>query len=269
MRNLKVKEHYSYSTALKRKSHPDNWDFTVSCDIDLGELFTLSLRVVMDGVSSSNGGEATECAYEVLSEYLIGQLSRGTPQIKKLLSLGDEDTVERILYNAVYKAITEANSAVSGIGACTIALAIAVGERLYTANLGDSPIYLIDITNGYELVPMYKLGNRAGELIESGEITVDEAVTHSASSELLAGLGISRDISDINWGSCPLPEKSILMVGSDGALGELTREAMRKLMKRHSRRGLELACEKLKAEVIKSGGHDDFTVTLDIIEARE
>jgi serine/threonine protein phosphatase PrpC len=219
--------------------------------------------VVADGIGGHRAGEV---AAELTVNYIT----------EKVAESNGRDPVE-ILQSAIHTAsqVIASRSASEadqeGMGA-TCACVWLDGNRLYTAHVGDSRIYLV---RDEKIQPMTVDHTWVQEAIERGIITVDEAHDHPNVHVLRRHLGmvelpevdfrlrLSAQESDEearqNQGTALMPG-DILLLCTDG-LTDLVwdDEILRLIVTRNS---LKSAAEDLVAQANERGGHDNITVVL-------
>lgn len=281
-----VKEHTEICEAcFKRTSKPENRDLLISCDYNsLPSPFGKGLiRIVMDGVSEADGKEAVEIAADTLLRHLVSRLTnlsrRMADYIEKGYEEGREDAAiqERLqgwIFDIFRDAIYAANEMLTASEYprpyCTVSIAVVFHRHIYTANLGDSPIYLLNLSSpDSELTPLFSCGNAAGREISEGKITEEESLHSQAASRLELFLGCREYdlIEELHLDRAPLPQSCILLLGSDGSLAQLLRSEMAHAIRSHLSDGLSAVQLELQSLVGESGSTDDFTLVMDRIES--
>lgn len=188
---------------------------------------------VADGVSNSNGSEAAarikkgyrKVLAKLLMECITFQEETQAMQLSK-------ETVAWELCEKLRDAVQALDKIVAGdrsrdVGA-TISLALVLGCHVYTANLGDSPIYLMELDDDdmpMELIPLYQCHNGAADLPE------EEALRSDGKYVLTVPvLGDAPKREDIAVCSNGLYQNNLLLLGSDGALAALTKASIKDLI---------------------------------------
>lgn len=287
---FEIKEHLAYSEdCFERPDKPGNRDLCICADFDsLPAQFGKGMvRIVMDGMSQGRGKEAVEMAAPVLYMNLVGELMR----ISRELSQKAEDigsradvglSIREYLYGQMRKILLDSIRAANKVlrdgleteTYCTVSVAVVFHRYLFTANVGDSPILMMDRTSPEpELVPLYDMDNMAGKMIARGELTEEAALHSDYQNGLLRFLGFERwDIledENIHFRMTLLPESFVLLLGSDGALAQLHRRDMAAMLDRHLNDGSSLRefMDELKLAVKQTGSKDDFTLLVDSVIA--
>lgn len=146
----------------------------------------LAYAVVCDGMGGENGGQvASERAIEIIGQALDRAI---TPQMLKA-------SVKPILISAITAAgavifeLAQSDEALHGMGT-TVVAAVIVDDTLCIAHTGDSRAYLIAddepmkrLTRDHSVVQL---------LVESGEITEDEARIHPKRNFITRALGVEK-----------------------------------------------------------------------------
>ena len=280
-----IKDHFEYSDAcFARIRHPENRDLCICADFSTqpAEYGKGMVRVVMDGMSDGNGKEAVEIAAQSLMHHLLGKLIAASRPMAESIETGilnglDSEALGQQLKDRIFGIIQAAfNAADNALRSssydkpnCTISVAVVFYRYLFTANMGDSPIYLLDLSaKASDLIPMFQCHNVAGESVAVGTMTEEEALHSRAASLLRVFLGC-REYSLVGYthfAMTELPQRSILLLGSDGALAQLTKKTMASTLSAHYADGLESAHEELQRLVEESGSVDDYTLVMDLIE---
>lgn len=285
-----VKEHLAYSEdCFDRPARPGNKDLCMAVDFDSlpAQFGKGMIRIVMDGMSQGRGKEAVELAAPSLYLNLAGELmllsremSREVEDIGESETEGAEAFIRDYLQRRMEEVMLNSLRVTNGIlrrsteenAYCTVSVAVVFHRYLFTANLGDSPIFLLDLSDEKSLLaPMYHMDNEAGYRMDRGELTEEEALHSEYQNALLRFLGYeSRDMledGNINFRMTPLPESFLLLLGSDGALSQLSRQQMTELLRNNLEAGVSLRqiLKEFKREVGATGSDDDFTLLMDLV----
>lgn len=279
-----VLEHFEVSEVCFRKDF-DNRDACLSLDLSaLPHPYGKSLiRVVMDGVSNGDGDAAVQIAPRSLLYHLgSGLLEKHidlADRVEHMVTSGADDQeiknfLETHIYGIIHNALTAANDALKKSQYprpyCTVSIAIVFFRYIFTANLGDSPIYLMNLDpKNPTLQPIFTCHNAAGEKMHQGSFTEAQALQSNEASKLHLFLGW-RDydlLRDTSYDSALLPQSSILLLGSDGALAQVLRTEMADVISKYHTCGLDTIYQELKSLVEESGSIDDFTLIMDRIES--
>lgn len=219
---------------------------------------SIGLFVVADGMGGHRaGGVASKIAIDTIAEYMAPPTS---PEVEgKSSASPDEvaDAAQRLHQSiclANHKIYTQSvnNSAFRGMGTTVSALFL-TDNALVTANVGDSPIYLLrnrEIENLY--TPHTLLHERK---------TVPKSLAGRISNAKLAhiltrAVGIRSDVK-VDFAETPCFADDVVVLCSDGLSGKISREEIRDLVNQHD---AETACRKMTALANQRGGEDNITV---------
>ncbi len=282
-----IKNHFSYSDAcFERKKGQDNWDMCFSMDFNSqpNSYGNFSLRVVMDGVSTEKGGRAVKIAFPAICRNLAGELAAASLELNALVEEAyteeqeDENSrrIDDLLHKIVLGSFQQTNDILRNNNCMTtLSVAIFFNDWLFTANIGDSPIYLINLNKTpLQLQGIFTCQTVAQERIDSGRMSEEEAINSQYQSQVTEILGYCDeddpnynmlDDKNINWKRTDIPLNGLLLMGSDGALSYQTKEAMARLVEENLINGLSAVCDAFKQQVRAAGGEDDFTLIIDEI----
>lgn len=207
---------------------------------------------VCDGMGGQNGGNvASQVTREILVEEFFKGLNRKT----------DIDSISKMVANAYIVAnkrvLTKAisNENLKGMGT-TVVSAILVGNDLLVSNIGDSRAYLYtnemltQITVDHSYVQM---------LVDSGEITEEEARCHPRRNEITRAIGVLPDVEyDFFWSK--IREGDMLLLCTDGLTGVCSDSEIKQVLK--SGKGLKQLVNRLIDLANSNGGHDNITIIL-------
>lgn len=212
-----------------------------------------SLLAVSDGMGGALAGEvASRLAVETVRDRML-QLQahsryRQLP-FPERLRLAVEEA------NQLINVEGASNPEHKGLGA-TFTAAAALGNRLYFAQVGDSRAYLI--RHG-KITRITKDQSLVQQLIDAGQITEEEAETHSYRNVILQALGAHGNINvEVNW--IKLCQTDTLVLCSDGLSGKVRADEIARLVLGTS--DLNAACQSLISLANERGGEDNITVVI-------
>lgn len=212
------------------------------------------LFAVADGMGGHKSGElASESALRALGNYVISRLYLPLFGSEPKLV---EDSLHQIMQAAVDEAHKEVRRAAPE-GGCTLTAALALGEQLIIAHVGDSRAYAIEadgrikaLTRDHTLVKL---------LEEQGQISTEEAETHPQKSVLYRALGqgdtIEAEIFTRNF-----PDSGYLLLCSDGLWGSVSDKDIQKIIR--SATSPYQACQRLVKAANAAGGPDNIATLL-------
>lgn len=206
------------------------------------------LMVVADGMGGHKAGE-------VASSIVVNGL---TDKFKKLETIGEkQDAVNWIRQNAnelneaIFKYTDEFEES-KGMGT-TLVLAIVTNNYILFGNVGDSSGFVMKKGVLYKVTKDHTLVNL---LVETGELTPEEAENHPRKNVLMRALGannpIDVDIFDVDTGS------DAILLCSDGLTNMLTNTQIEKVL--NSDLSVEERIVKLIRKSNLRGGTDNVSI---------
>lgn len=207
--------------------------------------------IVADGM----GGQ---CAGEKASELATELVPR---RLEQLLNFVD-DPPEKVPA-AIDDAVGKANDEIMALGeldpafhsmGTTIALAVADGDSLYVAGIGDSRVYRL---HGGQLEQLTKDHSLSEALREAGTISKEEAATHRYKHVLVRYLGAKEGGLGANARRIhPAPGDRFLLC-SDGVTDGLADESLVELLQTHA--DPQEAADAIVAAALDGGSRDNIT----------
>ena len=201
------------------------------------------LMVVADGMGGHKAGE-------VASSIVVNGL---TDKFKKLETIGEkQDAVNWIRKNAnelneaIFKYTDEFEES-KGMGT-TLVLAIVTNNYILFGNVGDSSGFVMKKGVLYKVTKDHTLVNL---LVETGELTPEEAENHPRKNVLMRALGANNPI-DVDMGS------DAILLCSDGLTNMLTNTQIEKVL--NSDLSLEERIVKLIRKSNLRGGTDNVSI---------
>jgi protein phosphatase len=220
------------------------------------------LAVLCDGIGGHRAGEvAAEMGVSIITDVVAH--SEGRRPLETLTEAISQAGA------AVYQA-SQADSGRSGMGA-TCACAWVIGNRLYTANLGDSRIYLL---RGGHFIQLTTDHTWIQEALDAGIITGEEGNNHPNAHVIRRYLGSKGapepdlrlwvfdgeddEAARANQGLRLRPE-DLLLICSDGLTDLVSDDEIRGVL---AAQDLDAAPDVLIRMANERGGHDNTTVVL-------
>ncbi len=206
-----------------------------------------NLFLVADGMGGHAAGDyASRFTVEKIVEY-IGQ--SGGQEPVAVMKDAVMDTNRRLLQEAS----KDPNKA--GMGTTSVAATVK-GDKLYTANVGDSRLYIINhesitqITRDHSLVE---------EMVRMGEMDKADAKHHPDKNIITRAIGVMPEVAADFFETGLSPEDIILMC-SDGLTNEISDDEIRRIVL--GQRDIVEKAEKLIDIANENGGKDNITVVL-------
>jgi PPM family protein phosphatase len=242
------------STGMER-SHNEDTLFVFQTYLDgIDNGMSLGLYLVADGMGGHQNGEvASHLAAQGAGQFLMEQLVN--PLIFEHKGFKEED-ISALLTQAVEQAQSLVRQRVPG-GGTTLTLALIMGDRVFTAHVGDSRLYLIR-KDGF-LSLQTKDHSLVKRLVDLGEITEAEAAVHPQRNVLYKALGQSDAlVPDLDQFKIA-PEEGLLLC-SDGLWGLVNDQKIK--MTLSSNTDLNKAACELVRLANEAGGPDNISVII-------
>ena len=216
----------------------------------------MSFAVLCDGMGGLAKGE-------VASASVIRAFDTWVTESLPHLCSGPID--ENIIRTQWEKILLEQNVMIKGYGArqgvrlgTTAVVLLLTEENYYIMNVGDSRAYIM---RGNKIKQITKDHSLVQEMIESGELTPEEAKVHPNKNLITRALGISEDLK-LDFIEAPVQSGDVLILTTDGLTNYVDE---RELVSVIGNGDVANACEHLVDMAKSAGGSDNITVTLIIV----
>lgn len=226
------------------KERSENQDCFYMSEMPVGNLS--NLFIVADGMGGHIGGKcASHKALEAAVQYIENE---------------KETEPKAILTNAILKANREVmeeakKQNMEGMGTTFVAATISDGI-LYTANVGDSRLYIVSPSQIKQITTDHSL---VEEMVRMGELDPDNARNHQKKNVITRAVGVSEELK-VDFFETPLGEENCILLCSDGLTNMVEDEEIRMII--NSQRDVIERAEKLIEVANKNGGKDNITVTV-------
>ena len=205
------------------------------------------LYVVCDGMGGHKAGSiASKLATVSVVEYVENY--RGESIVECL-------NIAASYANARVYAASQTCKEYEGMGT-TLAAVYIDGDRFYTANIGDSRVYLY---TGTELLHVTEDHSYVGELVRAGKLTENEARIHPRRNLITKAVGITQhevaDIFTTTW-----QEGDIILMCSDGLYDGASDEDILSALKNIE--DMDAACRELVYLAREGGSGDNVSIIL-------
>jgi serine/threonine protein phosphatase PrpC len=228
-------------------------------EAECGDLLTFqqgyygSLLAVSDGMGGALAGEvASRLAVETVRD--------------RMLQLQAHSVYSKLpFYERLRVAIEEANLLINresganpehkGLGATFTAVALH-GDQVYFAQVGDSRAHLI---RQGRIARITKDQSLVQQLIDAGQITEEEAETHSYRNVILQALGAHGSVN-VEVSALRLRQLDTLLLCSDGLSGKMREDEIMSIVAEAP--DLKTACRELVSLANERGGEDNITVVI-------
>jgi PPM family protein phosphatase len=212
------------------------------------------LFILADGMGGHRAGEvASSLAARVAAHHVMRR-----SYLAAIISQ-ERDANQPALTEMLVDAVQAANSAVADQvpgGGTTLTCALVLGLQIYIAHVGDSRAYLITTEGLKQVTHDHSLVDR---LIETGQLTSDEATTHPHKNVLYRAVGQSNALEvDIHVRTIAYGDR--LLLCSDGLWDMVSEAKMLDVVRNAS--SPQAACDDLIVAANQAGGRDNITALL-------
>lgn len=227
-------------TGMRRKANEDNFLCT--------QKLNRCILAVSDGMGGHNAGAvASKVVISAIDDYAKkhDMFENTAKMIKNAISYANE-----IVF---LQACSHKERA--GMGA-TVVMAVVSGRKAVIGNLGDSRAYIVSHDYITQITDDHSYVN---ELVKSGLITKEEALTHPKKNEIMKAVGIGNEVfPDIFEASFKTDE--MLLLCSDGLTNMVSDERILQIVNEYDDE--ERMVDKLIEEANLNGGADNITVVI-------
>ena len=215
-----------------------------------------NLFIVADGMGGEKAGDyaSQACVETIVSEI---RKSKAISCIQML-----RNAIEKT--NASLHAKSLEDKYMAGMGS-TLVAAIIEGNTLYTFNVGDSRLYIMD----ENLTQISKDHSYVEEMVMLGEMTRDSKDYNKDKGVLTRAVGAFDNI-DVDIFENELTSASRILLCSDGLTGQVDSDTIESIMK--SERDIDSCAKKLIEAANAHGGFDNISVCIidpEVSEVRE
>lgn len=214
--------------------------------------------IVCDGMGGVNGGRvASRIATDTMQQYFAKELPKLQPGAEKAFLLRGFDIINRAVYD-------KATASPEMLGMGTTGVCAYVGDNgvAHIVHAGDSRAYLY---HAGELTQITHDHSMVQQLVDSGQITREQAALHPQKNLITRALGVSANIVP-EYNRCEVVPGDLLLLCTDG-LTNMVPDAELALLLQES--AFFDAPGVLVDRALKGGGQDNITVLLLGVETTE
>jgi serine/threonine protein phosphatase PrpC len=212
-----------------------------------------SLLAVSDGMGGALAGEvASRMAVETVRDRMLqlqAHEAHGKIAFQERLRLSIEEA------NILINGESQTNPEHKGLGATFTAIAT-TGNKVYFAQVGDSRAYLIRQSQIYRITKDQSL---VQQLIDAGQITEEEAETHSYRNVILQALGAHNNVN-VEVSHLTLCQLDTLVLCSDGLSGKMHQDEILSIVQEAG--DFKTACQESIDLANERGGEDNITIVI-------
>ncbi|MFC5603016.1 Stp1/IreP family PP2C-type Ser/Thr phosphatase [Sporosarcina koreensis] len=211
------------------------------------------LAVVADGMGGHRGGDyASSTAVRILGEQFM--------KVDDPSNMEDEDWKEWLLetvlhVNRTIFEIAEKDSEYKGMGT-TLDAVLIYGNKGLITHIGDSRVYMI---NRNEILQITKDHSFVNVLLDSGEITEEEAARHPQRNWIMRAVGSEKSIMP-DFHQISIDEQTYLLICTDGLSNKVDNDRIKTIVT--SDADLHDKAVKLVELANELGGEDNISVIL-------
>ncbi len=224
---------------------------------DSAAVYTLSngvlLAVIADGMGGHRAGDyASSTAIRVLGEQFMQLDTSNMVEEEQWTEWLRESVlhVNRLLFDQ-----GNADEELKGMGT-TLEVALIRGQTCLISHTGDSRVYSI---NENEIRQVTSDHSYVNVLLDSGEITIEEAAVHPKRNWIMRAIGSEKTI-ETDLYTLALPPKNYLMLCTDGLSNKVDEVQMKNIIV--SSESLREKVKKLIDLANEMGGEDNISVIL-------
>ncbi len=214
----------------------------------------IGIYIVADGMGGHNAGQAaSRNAVKAIGRYFNEELVH---EIKE-----DEGKTEKEMVNAIKMAheeildMSRTNERYSGMGS-TIVVSFVHDNVLHTCHVGDSRAYVINTSS---ITQVTKDHSTVAELVQDGEMTIEEARHSPLKNQITQALGASTSIEP-EYNQHDLNDGDVVLLCSDGLWEMLSDQEIQAIVM--CQENMKEACIELTQRANEAGGNDNITVVL-------
>jgi protein phosphatase len=212
-----------------------------------------SLMAVSDGMGGALAGEvASRMAVETVRDRML-QLQ--AHEIYSRLPFHERLRLSIEEANITIHGESQTNPAHKGLGATFTAVAT-LGAQVFFGQVGDSRAYMI---RGNNISRITKDQSLVQQLIDAGQITEEEAETHSYRNVILQALGAHSSVN-VEVSALTICNMDTLVICSDGLSGKVHQDEIARII--HEAEDFKSACQRLINLANERGGEDNITVVI-------
>lgn len=224
---------------------------------DSAAVFTLpegtTLAVIADGMGGHRGGDfASSTAIKVIGEEFMKLTASQFSEREEWAEWLKETVlyVNRLLFNQANE-----NEELKGMGTTLEAILIQ-DELCLGLHIGDSRVYAISEEKISQVTTDHSYVN---VLVDSGEITAQEAEVHPQRNWIMKALGSERSIEPDCY-SIQLEKATYLLLCTDGLSNKVDKQSIQTIVLAHST--LQASAKALVDKANEMGGEDNISVIL-------
>lgn len=225
-------------------------------DVFVSEDGHILLAVVADGMGGHQAGDvASKMTVEMLQSSFEGVSSQAESFEWQHWLKQTIIAANRLIYEHSQK-----DDELHGMGT-TVVACIFLEKRFVVAHVGDSRMYIYD---GQQMSMLTEDHSLVQELIQSGQISEDEAVIHPQRNVITRALGTEKeievDVHEFDYTNYAQANKMRFLLCSDGLTGMVKEDVISRTLAQEDK--LERQASQLLDLALSGGGDDNITIVL-------
>ncbi len=209
----------------KRKENQDSY---CHMELRMNHEAAVSGMAVADGMGGMAGGKyfselAVRLWFQHLQQMIMSDDFRGQTlmQQQQRLERFNKEVYGSLAFTLYKKGLDEGYR-----GGTTLSAAIMFWDTFYLSNCGDSPIYIV---RDGKIRLLSEIQNVAGIMVQQGRTTMKSRLYYQNKNLLVQYLG-GKEVPQPWTAAIPVSEVDYLLMGSDGAFGDLLPEEIGRIM---------------------------------------
>ena len=183
------------------------------------------IYLVVDGMGGQAAGErAAEVAAKIIPMRLSRQTGKTEKRVREAFALASTEIHD----------LAEQEPELKGM-ACVATLALVEGDRVVIGHVGDSRLYLLEPNTIRKVTSDH---SPVGELEDAGKLSEEAAMHHPRRNEVYRDLGSAPHTPDdpdfVEVHSFVLPDRSALLLCSDGLTDQVPAQRIRRIVEQHA-----------------------------------
>jgi protein phosphatase len=207
------------------------------------------LLAVADGMGGHAGGD-------VASHITINHLAELDREFESIEAARDAARTRMLEANAMLIKVVDDYPQLAGLGT-TLSVVLRVGNQAVVAHIGDSRVYRLRAKKVEQLTRDHTFVQR---LIDTGQITPEEAAVHPRRSVLMRVLGDVDASPTIDVDIVPLETDDVFLLCSDGLTGVVSDEDIELVLSKQS--APQTLANELVTRSLAEGAPDNVTVII-------
>lgn len=205
------------------------------------------LALVADGMGGHSNGEiASKMASEIIARNYFDTDLDILDSLKRAFEIANKSIFQKASRKPRLK----------GMGTTCTAVVL-VNDKIYVAHVGDSRAYLF---KGNEIIQLSTDHTYVQHLLDKGEITHEESLSHPQRNVITRAMGTSAKVqADFALHASSFEEGDRLLICSDGLYEYLNPQELQEMLKGPN---LNANAQSMIALAKKRGGHDNISVLI-------